>query len=204
MATGHVPQAIAVRISDLIIERNHALFAADIRVDALLCTRSNAGTPTTWTQRFTGIKDGQRLPLDNGLLYLGPVRDFVDITLWVSRDSQDSLALATLFAERATSPAFKDAASALLLTAGALAAPWVAAVGASAVLSRMAYELILGATGNRSVCIAPHFWLANALASAACQHRGCIAHRGSRFHWGSRRWRSNLCRVSMSQQPVGS
>jgi hypothetical protein len=77
-----------------------------------------------------------------------PVCDFVDLTLFVSRDTQGSLALAKLFAERATSPEFKDAAGALLIAAGAIAAPWVAAVGASAVLSRMAYELVLGVAGT--------------------------------------------------------
>jgi len=144
------PAAIAIRLTDLIVEHNRAMFSADIRIDALICTRS--GTPqgghATWTQRFANIKDGQRVPLDNGLVFLGPVRDFVDITLFVSRDTAGSLELAKLFATRATSPDFQDAAGALLVAAGVVAAPWVTAVGASAVLARMAYELVLGVAGT--------------------------------------------------------
>jgi Caspase domain len=147
-ATPGVPRAIAIRLADLVVEKNRALWSSDIRVDALICTRSLSGGQTTWTQKFTGIRDGERLALDNGLLFHGPVVDFVDLTLFVSRDTEGSVALAKLFAERATSPEFKDAAGALLIAAGAVAVPWVAAVGASAVLSRMAYELVLGVAGR--------------------------------------------------------
>ena len=144
------PEEIAIRLVDLIVENTRAMFAADIRIDALICTRAPApaGGLATWTQKYTNIKDGQRLPLDNGLVFLGAVRDFVDITLFVSRDTAGSLELAKLFATRATSPELRDAAGALLVAAGVVAAPWVAAVGASAVLARMAYELVLGVTGT--------------------------------------------------------
>lgn len=148
--TPDVPRAIAIRIADLVVNHNRALFATDVRVDALICTRGADGQPghATWTQKFARIRDGQRLPLDNGLLYHGAVRDFVELTLFVSRDTDDSLALARLFEQRATSSEFQDAASALLVVAGAVAAPWVAAVGASAALARMAYELLLSASGT--------------------------------------------------------
>jgi hypothetical protein len=144
------PEAIAIRIAELVVEKNRALFSADIRVDALVCTRSadaQAGH-TSWTQKYSGIRDGERLSLENGLLFLGPVRDFVDITLWVSRDAEGSLELARLLAQRATSPEFKDAAAALLIGVGPVASPWVTAVGASAVLARIAYELVLGVAGK--------------------------------------------------------
>jgi len=148
-----LPQArgIAIRIADLVVEDNRALGKADIRVDALVCTRSTseAGSRATWTQKFQRVKDGDRLPLDNGLVFHGPASDFVDICLWVSRDTEASLELSKLFTERATSAEFKEAAGALLLAAGAAAlVPWVAAVGASAVLARMAYELILSVAGK--------------------------------------------------------
>lgn len=144
-----VPDAIVIRLADLVVNKNRALFSADVRVDALICTRGEGPSGhATWTQKYSSIKDGERLPLDNGLLYCGPVRDFVDITLFVSRDTESSLALGKLFAEKANSTEFKDAAAALLIAAGAVAAPWITAVGASAVLARMAYELVLGVAGT--------------------------------------------------------
>lgn len=144
------PEQIAIRLADLVVEKNRALWSADVRVDALICTRAEPGRDghATWTQKFSGINDGEHIPLDNGLLYCGPVRDFVDITLFVSRDTQPSLDLAGLFAERTSSPEFREAASALLVAAGMTASPWVAAVGASAVLARMAYELVLKVAGK--------------------------------------------------------
>jgi Caspase domain len=150
LAVADAPNAIAIQLADLVVEKNRALLSADVRVDALVCTRSAAGgrAYATWTQKYSGIKDGQRLPLEKGLLYLGPVRDFVDLTLFVSRDTTGSLELAKLFEQRMSSPDFKDAASALLVAAGAAAAPWAAAVGASAVLTRIAYELVLGVTNK--------------------------------------------------------
>lgn len=148
--TSPTPATIAIRLTDLIVENNRALFAADIRIDALICTRSTGPHQghAAWTQRYQRIRDGERLPLDHGLLYLGPVRDFVDLTLFVSRDVSGSRELARLFDERTNDAAFHDAAGALLIATGATAAPWVTAVGASAALARMAYELVLAATGT--------------------------------------------------------
>jgi hypothetical protein len=145
------PQTIAIRLADLVVENNRALGKADIRVDALICTRgaSEAQSHIAWTQKCQRVRDGERLALDNALLFHGPACDFVDICLWVSRDTDGSLELARLFAERATSAELRDAAGALLLGAGATAlVPWVTAVGASAVLARIAYELLLGVTGK--------------------------------------------------------
>jgi caspase domain-containing protein len=144
------PDAIAIRLLDLVVERNRALWSTDVRVDALICTRAEDGRAghTTWTQKFSGINDGERVPLDQATLFLGPARDFVDITLFVSRDTRPALDLAGLFAQRANSLEFQQAAAALLVAAGATGSPWVAAVGASAVLARMAYELVLGVAGT--------------------------------------------------------
>jgi hypothetical protein len=146
--TAPPPEAVAIRIGDLVVEKNRALFAADIRIDALVCTRAanQAETHSVHTLRFQGIQDGQRLPLDNARIFLGPVRDFVDICLWVSRDITRDRDLADLFAQHAASAPFKDAAGALLTTAHVAAAPWITAVGASAALARIAYDLILAAT----------------------------------------------------------
>src|SRR6185436_16005542 len=98
-----------------------------------------------WTRKLSGLKSGERLRLENGLLYQGPARDFVDLTLFVSRDTEGSLELARLFAERANSLELKDAAAALQIDGSA---PWVTAVGASAALARMAYDLLLGVGGK--------------------------------------------------------
>jgi caspase domain-containing protein len=143
--TEPAPGAIAIRIGELVVEANRALFSADIRIDALVCTRSanQAETFAAHTMRYEGIKDGDRLPLDHARIFHGPVRDFVDICLWVTRDTTKDRDLADLFKHHAQSPQFHDAASALLVTAG-LNAPWITAVGASAVLARLAYDLILG------------------------------------------------------------
>lgn len=148
-ARGAVPGAIAIRIGELIVERNRALFSADVRIDALVCTCA-ANQPeayTAHTMRYQGIQDGERLALDRARIFHGPVRDFVDICLWVSRDTGGPN-LAELFAQHAQSPQFHDAATALLTTVHVAAAPWIAAVGASAALARIAYDLIQAATGK--------------------------------------------------------
>jgi hypothetical protein len=144
------PSAVAIRLAELVVERNRALFAADVRIDALVCTRAAAADRPYAVKTFTfpRIKSGERLPLDNALLFAGPAHDFVDLCLWVSRDTDQSLQLAELLAARAKSPEFTDAATALAIAGGAAAAPWVAAVGASAVLARIAYELLLQAAGK--------------------------------------------------------
>ena len=144
-ATEPAPRAIAIRIGELVVEYNRALFSADIRIDALVCTRSAHRTETfaAHTMRYEGVKDGDRLPLDHARIFHGPVRDFVDICLWVTRDTTKDRDLVELFEHHANSPQFHDAASALLVTAG-MNAPWITAVGAGAVLARLAYDLILG------------------------------------------------------------
>lgn len=149
-APSPVPSAIAIRIGELVVEHNRAMFSADVRIDALVCTRATdqAEAYTAHTMRYQGIKDGERLPLEHARIFQGPVRDFVDICLWVSRDTKDSRSLSELFAQHTSSPQFHDAATALLATAHVPAAPWITAVGASAVLARMAYDLILTATGR--------------------------------------------------------
>jgi hypothetical protein len=143
--TEPAPRAIAIRIGELVVNYNRALFSADIRIDALVCTRAANQTQSlaAHTMRYEGVKDGDRLPLDHARIFHGPVRDFVDICLWVTRDTTKDRDLVELFKQHANSPQFQDAAGALLVTAG-MHAPWITAVGASAVLARLAYDLILG------------------------------------------------------------
>ena len=145
------PRRIAIRLEQLTIENTHAWFTTDVRVDALICTRPGEDKPgyLPTTMRFPRMSDGERAPLDNALLYHGPACDFVDICLWVSRDRSGSEDLAKLLAARAKDADVKDALAALLTAAGVVAtAPWVAAVGAGAVLARVAYEAVRTVSGD--------------------------------------------------------
>lgn len=144
------PRTIAIRLHELAIENTHAWFATDVRLDALICTRPGEAEPgyRPQTLRLSRVRSGDQAPIHNALLYHGPARDFIDICLWVSRDVTGSLALTELIDKRAHSPEVKDALGVLLVTAGVAAAPWVTAVGASAVLARVAYEAILAASGT--------------------------------------------------------
>jgi len=150
--TGARPEAgrIAIRLDELIVHANRALGSADVRVDVLVTTRAAAGGApyAVQTLRFPGIRDGDRLPLDRALLFHGDVRDFVDLCVWVSRDRGQDQTLVELLAEKARSPELQQAAGALLIAAGAAAGPWIGAVAASAVLTRIVYEVLAGTTGK--------------------------------------------------------
>jgi hypothetical protein len=151
-ARGQLPGKVAVRIAELIVHRNRALLSADVRVDAVVLTGGADGQPVyrAATTRFSNIRDGERLPLDNLLIYHGPAVEFLDIAVWVSRDATGSLALSDLLAEKFTSADVLKAGG--HLTALALAAPHaaaaVAAASAGAVLVNTAYELLTGVVGQ--------------------------------------------------------
>jgi hypothetical protein len=149
---GQVPQRVAVRLREIVVHSNHALRTATVRIDSLLITRTTDGSephrPSTY--RFSGVLDGDRLPMDNLLLYEGPVSGFLDLAIWVSRDDAKGLDLADLFEREATG---EDVKGAVALLAGlALAAPQAAlmagAVGAVAVLVRAGAVLLDRATGK--------------------------------------------------------
>ena len=149
---GQVPQNVAVRLKEIVVHSNHALRTATVRIDSLLITRTADGSephrPSTY--RFSGVRDGDRLPMDNLMLYEGPVSDFLDLAIWVSRDDAKGLDLAELFEREATG---QDVKGAIALLAGlALAAPQAAlaagAVGAVAVLIRAGAVLLDRATGK--------------------------------------------------------
>jgi hypothetical protein len=74
-------------------------------------------------------------------VFRGPVHDFVDIRIWISHDTLNSPSLAQMLARRAVHRDFKDSAEALVNSAGS-SAPWVTVVGASAVLGRIAHEML--------------------------------------------------------------
>lgn len=141
------PCEIVVRLTDLIVHSGCTL-PSDLRIDALVCTRSTGDAPghVAWTGRFRNVNvvDGQRLELDPDVVFRGVVQDFVEVFLWASPDRDGELPLDELIAQRATIPELADAIAALATGAAARTAPWTVAVAASATLSRVAYELLGG------------------------------------------------------------
>ncbi|WP_437677761.1 caspase family protein [Sorangium sp. So ce131] len=142
------PPRIAVLLTELIVHDTRALFgSADIRIDALSITRlpKNAGAPyRAETRSFSGIRDGERLPLDNVLLYWGDARDFMDLRIWVSRDREEAKTLSEMLDAEINSPALKSAAAALLAVTAAAphAAALIAATGGAATLGKIAWKLL--------------------------------------------------------------
>lgn len=146
--TATPPRRVAIGLDALDVADNAPWSAGDVRVDALICTRPSEGEPGFWSQtRRRPRTGGQHGPLDNALLYDGPVRDFLDIYLWVSSETTPGPDLSALLASRANDVAVKDALAALRASAGATA-PWVTAVGAGAVLARSSYDAIRTASGS--------------------------------------------------------
>ena len=79
---------------------------------------------TPFTYRFPGIADGDLLPADNVPLFLGAVKDFLDIAIWLNRDDSKGKDLAELFEQKLKSVETKEA---LTVVGGlVLAAPEVA------------------------------------------------------------------------------
>lgn len=150
---GAAPSIVAVRLHELVVHRNRALGGADVRVDAVVLTGGDdAGQPVyrARTERFHNVRDGDRLPLDRMLIYHGPAVDYLDLAIWVSRDTTDSLALSDLLREQLGSQEVQEAGLQLagLMVAAPQAATAVAAVGAGAVIINVAYRLLLGAVGK--------------------------------------------------------
>lgn len=79
---------VAVRLADLVVHHNRAFRSTDIRLDTVVV----AGRWHARTERFVGVSDGQRLPVEDLVLYQGEVTDSVDVAVWVSRDGGPSLA----------------------------------------------------------------------------------------------------------------
>ena len=152
-ARGATPRTVAVRLGELVVHRNRALLTADVRVDAVVLT--GGGDPErpvfrAGTERFSNIKDGQRLPLDRMLVYHGPAVDYLDIAVWVSRDQAGSLALSDLLREQLGTQEVQAAGVQLatLMVAAPQAATAVAAAGAAAVVVNVAYTVLLKAVGS--------------------------------------------------------
>jgi hypothetical protein len=151
------PQNVAIRLSDLTVYRNRTLFGsqlkADIRLDTVVITAPTQQSASAYkmdTARFPGIKNGDRLPFDNLLIFNGPVGGFVDIGIWVSRDQEHVASLPELIQKELNSDEFKTAA--LTLAGLAVAAPQAAlivgALGASATICNITYRLLSAAIGS--------------------------------------------------------
>lgn len=146
------PASVAVRLSDLVVHKNRAFRSADIRLDAMVLSRGPGKQPvwSTQTERFGNIQDGQCLPLDKMLIYHGPVVDYLDLAVWVTRDVSGSLSLGDLMQEKLTDSEVQMAMGQIggLLTSAPQAAMAIAAIGASAVLINTAYHLLTGIVGQ--------------------------------------------------------
>lgn len=141
------PGVIAIALVDLAIGSCERC-SGELRVDALICTRAAGGAAghAAWTRRFHGVAAGDRLALDGAPLFRGAVNDFVDVYLWISRDA-GAAELAELLAARSAIPELADAAASLAV-AGDPARPWVTAAGGSAIIARIAHDLLRGAAGT--------------------------------------------------------
>lgn len=146
------PTAVAVRLSDLTVHHNRAFRSADIRLDAMVVTRGPDKLPVygVSTQRFSNVRDGQLLPLDKMLIYHGAAVDYLDIAVWVTRDTSGSLALTDLLQEKLTTGEVQLAMGQVggLLMAAPHAAAAVGAISAGAVLINAAYHLLVGIVGQ--------------------------------------------------------
>ena len=147
------PDHVAVRLSEVIVHSNRAILSSRVRIDSMVLTRlaGQVGAPyQAATARFDRVRDGDRLPLDNFLIYDGPVSGFLDLAVWVARDDQREVDLAELL-QRETGRADVKAALATLVglaVAAPQAAVAVAAVAAVATLVRTGAALLDAAVGK--------------------------------------------------------
>jgi hypothetical protein len=150
---------LAVLLNDLVVHETKKLFGgAEVRLDAIVVHGPEAGSgedggfyePATF--RFSGVRDGDRLPVESpGLLvFYGRPRHFLDISVVMSRDRKDSADLGALIADRLNSSEWQQAAGTVLGLAVAAppAAAILAGVGAAAVIGNVAAEILRQATGN--------------------------------------------------------
>jgi Caspase domain len=149
----HIPAAVAVRLVELIVHRNKAIFgSADLRLDCMVVTGV-----TKWeapyrvsTARFPSIRDNDRLPMDNLLVFHGPAKDFLDFAVWISRDDSGTPALTELMQQAFNSTEFKTAAATLvgLAALGPQGAAAIAGISASATLVSIGARLIRAGVGK--------------------------------------------------------
>jgi hypothetical protein len=148
------PREVAVRIGQVLVHRNRAWGNADIRLDTLVITGGvGKGAPPTYcahTEQFTRVRDTDRLSLDRLLIFHGPVRDYLDIAVWVTRNRANTLRLSQLLKENVNSPDLQQALTTTIGLAGAMpqAAVAAATIGATATIVDVAYRLLSAAVGD--------------------------------------------------------
>lgn len=123
------PSRVAVRLKELTVHSNRSILSSSVRIDALVITAPPEGSGEPYraaTARFDRVKDGDRLPFDDLLVYEGAVGRFVDLAVWVARDDQRDLDLADLLTRETAGAEVKGAIAAL-----GMAAPQAAVVAAS-------------------------------------------------------------------------
>lgn len=157
-ATPRKKPPIAVRINDVVIHDTRKWFgSSNIRLDTLVVHGASEGDKVkdvlhATTLRFPRIKENDRLPIDRpgqGIFY-GHPKDFLDVSIMVSRDTADSKELAVAIDSELNSTKARAGAAAVL-AATALApqtALVVGAVGGAAALANVAYNILAKATGN--------------------------------------------------------
>ena len=153
---GHQP-ALAVLINDLVIHDTKKWFgSADVRVDTLIVHGEKEGEPNGYYQAltlpFSNIVDGDRLPIEHPgqRVFYGHPAHFLDVSIFVSRNTKDSDELATLIKTELSSDSWQAAAGAVLAATvvAPQAAAIVGAVAGAAILANIAYNLLKNVTSN--------------------------------------------------------
>ncbi|WP_194891417.1 caspase family protein [Catenulispora pinisilvae] len=148
------PATVAVRLNELIVHHNRARFGgASVRVDAMVLTGTPDSLEPTFraqTERFSRIRDGEPLPLDQMLVYHGPAADYLDIALWVSRDTAGALDLGELLTDEVAGFEVQEALAKMseTVTGAPYATAAAALVGAGAVVVNLAYRLLRGSVND--------------------------------------------------------
>lgn len=149
----NAPERVSVRLSELKVHSNRSILRAKVRADFMVITASTDTSIAPYLAQslfVDRIKDGDRLPFDNLLIYDGPVGRFLDIAVWVSKADEKELALADLLLGELKS---NEVAGAITtLAALAVAAPPAAAIAGSvaavATLVRTGARLLTEITGT--------------------------------------------------------
>ena len=181
------PDHVAVRLSEVVVHSNRAILRStgSDRLDGPDPARRG---PTrrpyqAATARFDRVRDGDRLPLDNFLLYEGPVSGFLDLAVWVARYDQREVDLAELLQRETGRDDVKAGAGDARRACGGRphAAVAVAAVAAVAILVRTGATLLDAAVG-KSIGVyrtspLPHERFGQETLPAATRIPACCARR---------------------------
>lgn len=148
---------LAVCLRDLVVHDNKALFgSADLRLDALVVHgNGNAQDPQSYytpnTLQFHEIRNGDPLQQrdSNLLVFYGPVRHFLGLSILLSRDTGRTDKLADLLTKQVKSTEFQAASASLMaLAAIPQAAAIETAFGAAATIGDLAYKALRQVTGS--------------------------------------------------------